>query len=105
MKRGYTYILTNFYNGTLYIGVTSDIARRIGEHKTGVHEGFSRRYKLKRLVYLEEFTRIEDAILREKQLKRWKRQWKINLINRQNPEWRDLAAEMGTCLRRCDGPS
>lgn len=105
MKRGYTYILTNFYNGTLYIGVTSDIARRIWEHKTGAHDGFSQRYKLKRLVYLEEFDRIEDAIIREKQLKRWKRQWKINLINRQNPRWLDLAAEMDSCLRRSDGSS
>jgi len=102
MKRGYTYILTNYYNGTLYIGVTSDIERRIWEHKTSFYKGFSQRYKLKCLVHLEEFTRIEDAIIREKQLKRWKRQWKINLINHQNPRWLDLAVEMDTCLRRRD---
>jgi len=70
MKPGHTYILTNFCNGTLYIGVTSNIERRIWEHKTGAFEGFSKRHDLKKLIHLEEFSCIEDAIIREKQLKK-----------------------------------
>ena len=77
MKQGYVYILTNKRNGTLYIGVTSDIERRIWEHKTGRFEGFSKQYGLKRLVYLEMTEHIEDAIHREKCIKRWKRAWKL----------------------------
>jgi len=89
-KEGYVYIITNKRYGTLYIGVTSNIIKRIYEHKQGVVEGFSKKYDLKKLVYYECHPNIENAIAREKQLKNWHRQWKINLINSFNPEWEDL---------------
>lgn len=76
--------------GTLYIGVTNDIERRVAENKSGLVPGFTDTYNLKKLVLLEEYTRAEDAIRREKQLKNWHRPWKINLIEQKNPEWRDL---------------
>ncbi|MFC3713149.1 GIY-YIG nuclease family protein [Sphingoaurantiacus capsulatus] len=87
---GYVYILASERNGTLYIGVTNDLARRVGEHREGLVEGFTRRYAVKRLVYIESFERIEDAIAREKAMKKWKRLWKLDLIERQNPDWVDL---------------
>ncbi len=93
MKHGYVYILTNQTCGTLYIGVTSDMLRRIGEHKEGLIEGFSKKYGLKQLVHLETFSTIGDAIVREKQLKNWHRDWKINLINEHNSDWKDLSLE------------
>ncbi len=94
MKQGYTYILANKPNGTLYIGVTSDIERRIWEHKTKTRPGFSKKYGTDRLVYLETYDRIDDAIRREKQLKHWNRKWKLALIEGQNPHWKDLAATL-----------
>ena len=89
---GYVYILASQPNGTLYVGVTSDIERRMHEHRSGTFTGFTKTYGVKLLVHLEIFDRIEDAIAREKQLKRWNREWKINLIERDNRRWYDLAA-------------
>ncbi len=88
-KQGYTYILASKPKGTLYIGVTSDLAKRIWQHKNNA-EGFTKRYGVKILVHYEVFDQIAVAIEREKQLKRWHRQWKINLIEENNPDWDDL---------------
>ncbi|WP_409228687.1 GIY-YIG nuclease family protein [Gudongella sp. SC589] len=86
----YVYILTNKSNKVLYIGVTNNIARRVYEHKTKMIEGFTKKYNLDKLVYLEETDSIESAILREKQLKKWRREKKIALIERLNPNWEEL---------------
>jgi putative endonuclease len=86
----YTYILSNKKQGTLYIGVTSDLIKRIYEHKQKAVKGFSNTYNLDKLVYYEVHDTIELAIAREKQLKNWHRQWKINLIEENNPDWNDL---------------
>jgi putative endonuclease len=86
----YVYILTNEPNGILYIGVTSNLPKRMFEHRNGVFEGFSKQHELKRLVYCERYDLIEDAIAREKQLKKWKRAWKVRLILETNPLWEDL---------------
>ncbi len=90
MKRGYVYIMTNAPSGTLYIGVTSAIAARVAQHHAGTGSDFCRRHRLTRLVHVERFATIEEAIRREKQLKAWKRAWKLNLIGRSNPDWQDL---------------
>ena len=90
MKQPCVYILASKPHGTLYVGVTSDVGRRVWEHKTGAVAGFTNRYGVHRLVYAEEHATMEDAILREKQLKKWRRAWKIELIERDNPAWRDL---------------
>ena len=90
----YIYIMTNKKRGTLYIGVTNDILRRSYEHKNELMRGFTKQYKLHKLIYIEEFQYVEEAIMREKQLKRWHRQWKINLIESVNPSWIDFAEEM-----------
>ena len=90
MKGGYIYILSNKNRTTLYIGVTSDLDRRIAEHVEGEGSKFSSKYNLTDLVYFEEFDDISEAIAREKQLKNWKREWKINLIKSLNPELKDL---------------
>ncbi len=84
------YILANKRNGTLYIGVTSNLVERVYEHKNNMIEGFSKKYNIHKLVYYEITDDIESAIRREKQLKKWNRKWKINLIENSNPEWRDL---------------
>jgi len=89
-KNGYIYIITNKKNGTLYIGVTSNLAKRIYAHKQKLVDGFSKRYGLSILVYFESFETIVDAIKREKQLKKWQRQWKITLIEKENENWDDL---------------
>ena len=86
--------MTNKPNGILYIGVTNDLARRIYEHRNGLIDGFTKKYNLKMLVHLEVFNMIEDAILREKRLKKWNRQWKIELIEKINPNWIDLYEKM-----------
>ena len=86
----WVYILTNRWDTVLYIGVTNDLRRRVGEHRRGEVKGFTSRYNLTKLVYAESFSRPQDAIAREKQLKNWKRQWKIDLIREQNPEFQDL---------------
>ena len=89
-KRFWVYILASDFNGTLYIGMASDLGKRVWEHKNGVVEGFTKEYGVGRLVYFEEHGRAEDAILRERQMKEWKRDWKINLIEKGNPRWDDL---------------
>jgi len=89
------YILASGHHGTLYIGVTSNLVQRLVQHRERLLPGFTNRYKVHRLVHFEMFGDIENAILREKQLKRWHRQWKINLIERENPEWRDMALGFG----------
>lgn len=89
------YILASRRNGTLYIGVTGDLCSRIAQHKEGSIPGFTRKYDVKNLVWFQYFDAMADAILREKQMKEWKREWKIQLIVTSNPEWRDLYAE--TC--------
>ena len=87
---GYVYIVTNQKSGTLYIGVTSDLERRIYEHREGLTPGFAWKYGCTRLVWYEEHWDIGSAIQREKSLKRWNRQWKIDLVEAMNPEWDDL---------------
>ena len=91
-KESYVYILASKRNGTLYIGVTSSLIKRIYEHKHGLRDGFSEKYSTKILVYYELHTFIEDAVRREKQLKKWNRSWKIRLIEKSNPTWSDLSA-------------
>ena len=92
MKDYYVYILTN-KSKTLYIGVTNNLERRVFEHKHKLKDGFTKKYNLTKLVYFERFNDINDAIKREKQLKNWHRQWKINLIESKNKEWKDLYEE------------
>ena len=86
----HVYILASKKNGTLYIGVTSELKQRIVKHKESLIPGFTQRYKVYLLVYFEEYADIRDAIVREKQLKKWNRAWKIRLIEKMNPEWKDL---------------
>jgi putative endonuclease len=93
MKQPCVYILASRRNGTLYVGVTSDLARRAWEHRVGELEGFTKYYGVHRLVYAEFHASMTDAILREKRMKRWCRAWKIELIERDNPTWRDLYDE------------
>lgn len=93
MKNYYVYIITNFTNSTLYIGVTNNLERRLYEHKNKLVDGFSKRYNFNKLVYFEETTSIETAIEREKQLKSWKRDKKETLIKNINPTWKDLSEE------------
>jgi putative endonuclease len=92
----WVYILANLNNSTFYIGVTNNLERRIYEHKNGMFEGFTKKYNLKKLVYYEHFNQINDAINREKQLKNWHRDWKINLVKSVNPEFKDLSDEWTT---------
>lgn len=90
----WVYIITNKKNGTLYIGVTNDLVRRLGEHRDGSGSEFADKYGLARLVYCEEYPTAIEAITREKQLKNWKRQWKIDLIEGANPSWDDLSSHL-----------
>ncbi len=90
MSGSWVYIMTNKPNGTLYVGVTSDIARQAWEHRESVVEGFTRKYGLKRLVYVESHDDITAAIQREKTIKHWPRAWRVNLILERNPDWNDL---------------
>jgi putative endonuclease len=92
MKQYYIYIMTN-HSKTLYTGVTSDLAGRVYQHKEGTGSVFTSKYKINRLVYYEEFSNIEEAITREKQLKGWVRKKKIDLIESTNPTWGDLSSE------------
>jgi putative endonuclease len=87
---GYIYIMANKYHDTIYVGVTSNIIKRIYEHKNDLVKGFTKKYQIHNLVHYEEFETIMDAINREKQLKSWRRDWKIELIEKNNPQWRDL---------------
>ena len=90
MAEFFVYILASRYRGTMYIGVTNDLSRRMSEHKSGAVPGFTRRYKVDQLVYCEPYTSILEARARERALKRWHRDWKFELIEAQNPDWRDL---------------
>ena len=90
MKQPVVYILASQRNGTLYIGVTSDLAQRIWQHKNDVFEGFTKKYCVHLLVYYEQHEDMENAIIREKRLKKWNREWKIRLIEENNPNWNDL---------------
>ena len=89
-KRPCVYILASKRNGTLYVGVTSDLARRVFQHRSEAAEGFTQRYGVHRLVFAEFHDTMLDAITREKRIKRWRREWKLALIERENPQWRDL---------------
>lgn len=89
----YVYILAS-ESGVLYIGVTNNLTRRVYEHKHGLVDGFTKQYRVKKLVYYEETGNVMSAITKEKQLKKWNRQWKINLIEKLNPEWKDLYFEI-----------
>ncbi len=88
------YLLTNKPHGTLYIGVTSDLPTRIWNHKQKLVEGFAKRHGLDRLVWYETHDTMDDAILREKRLKKWNRDWKVDLVRKTNPRWRDLYEEL-----------
>lgn len=90
----FVYILASKKNGTLYIGVTNDLKRRIYEHKNDIIEGFTKKYQVHDLVFYEQGESIEGAILKEKQMKTWNREWKINLIKKSNPEWKDLFEDL-----------
>jgi len=90
MKRFFVYILASERNGTLYTGVTSDLVRRVWQHKEKIQEGFTSRYNVVQLVYYQEFGTAYDAITKEKQIKKWNRSWKMRLIEEQNPKWLDL---------------
>lgn len=94
MKYYYVYILTNKTNKVLYVGVTNSLLRRVYEHKQGHVEGFSKRYNLKKLVFSQDFTNPTDAITAEKRIKGWIRKKKIDLIESQNPDWKDLSIEL-----------
>jgi putative endonuclease len=91
---GYLYILASRRHGTLYIGSTTDLPKRIWEHRNGVVPGFTRRYGVERLVYVETYDDIGDAIVRERRMKEWRRAWKIRLIEGKNPHWDDLAVPL-----------
>ena len=92
-RQYYVYIITNQKGGVLYIGVTNNLERRMYEHKQALVCGFSKRYHLKQLVYFETYQYINDAIKREKAMKKWLRQWKVDLIEKDNPQWEDLAKD------------
>ena len=91
--RFYVYILASQRNGTLYVGVTNDLGRRVTEHKSGLVPGFTKQYGVNQLVYFEEHPSILEAREREHRMKRWQRAWKLELIEKLNPEWRDLSGE------------
>jgi putative endonuclease len=93
MKEYYVYILASKKNGTLYIGVTNNLLKRVYEHKNNIVGGFTQKYNVHNLVYYEVHNDIKNAITREKQMKKWKRQWKIELIEKSNPHWKDLYCE------------
>ncbi|MBL7069369.1 MAG: GIY-YIG nuclease family protein [Candidatus Omnitrophica bacterium] len=89
-KEYYVYILASRRNGTLYIGVTNNLAKRVYEHKNDLVSGFTQKYKVHKLAYYESYNDVNEALVKEKRLKKWNRQWKIELIEKFNPEWRDL---------------
>ena len=89
----YVYILASKIRGTLYIGVTNDLERRVYEHKTGVKKGFTQKYGVSKLMYFEVFQDVNEAITREKNMKKWKRDWKVKLIEKENKKWLDLSID------------
>ena len=94
MKAGYTYIMASRRNGTLYIGVTNDLAKRAWEHREGVIDGFTKRYRCTLLVWFEAYDDLQEARQREARLKKWNRAWKLRLIEEQNPYWPDLSGSI-----------
>ena len=94
MGEFFVYVLASRYRGTMYVGITNDLSRRMGEHKSGAVPGFTKRYKVDRLVYHEAYTSILDARNRERILKRWRRDWKFDLIEAGNPNWNDLTSQL-----------
>jgi putative endonuclease len=92
----FVYLLASRRNGTLYVGLTNDLARRVEQHRAGTVPGFTRRYGVHTLVWFESFERIDEAIAREKQLKGWNRSWKLKLIEESNPAWRDIGLDVPT---------
>lgn len=90
MNSYYVYILASKFNGTLYIGVTNDLIKRVWQHKNNLADGFTKKCAVHSLVYFQETSDIESAITKEKQLKNWHRDWKVNLIQKDNPTWKDL---------------
>lgn len=94
MKSPYVYMLANHRDGTLYVGVTSDLLQRVWEHRNDAMDGFTKRYAVHRLVWYEQHENMESALAREKAIKRWKREWKVKLIEAGNPVWRDLYEEL-----------
>ncbi len=94
MKNYYIYVMASKKNGTLYTGITNDLIKRVYEHKNNLVPGFTNKYTVHDLVYYEHTTEIETAIKREKQLKKWNREWKIRLIEEKNPDWKDLYKEL-----------
>jgi len=94
MNQYYIYIITNIRNTVLYIGVTNNLKRRIWEHKNKIIKGFTYKYNCNKLVYFESTSDIESALNREKQLKKWNRQWKVDLVEENNKEWKDIAFEL-----------
>ena len=90
MKPGYVYIMANRRNGAIYIGVTSDLVQRTHQHRHGMGAGFTRQYGCKRLVWFEAYDDLQEARYRELQMKKWKREWKLRVIEAQNPRWSDL---------------
>jgi putative endonuclease len=96
VKQFYVYILASKRNGTVYAGVTSDLVKRVWEHKNKLVEGFTEKYGVDKLVFYEVHTDVENAIRREKQIKKWNRSWKLRLIEGKNPEWKDLFDEIKT---------
>jgi putative endonuclease len=93
-KNYYLYIITNWNNNVMYIGVTNDLVRRLYEHKNKFYDGFSKKYNLNKLVYFELFFNMSDAIRREKEIKKWRREKKNKLVESINPDWRDLGLEL-----------
>jgi putative endonuclease len=91
----FVYIMASDRNGTLYIGMTNDLVRRVYQHKTGAAEGFTKKYKVHNLVYFQQGSDVNKVIEREKQLKKWKRAWKLSLIDQFNPQWKDLYTGIG----------
>ena len=94
MRQGYVYIMASKRNGTLYLGVTGNLLDRVTQHKEGRGSDFVKRYKITMLVWYEEWALITDAIQRETSLKRWPRKWKLELIEKMNPDWRDLYGDL-----------
>jgi len=94
VKNYYVYLLASKRNGTLYVGVTNDLVRRVWEHKSDFVKGFTKKYQVHQLVWFEATENVEAAIIREKQIKKWNRAWKLELIEKMNPEWKDLYADI-----------
>ena len=101
VKQPAVYILASKRNGTLYIGVTSDLVQRIGRHRDDAAQAFTQRYGVHQLVYFELHEEMYEAIVREKQLKKWNRRWKLRLIEKDNPNWTDLSEQIGSSVPKC----